>query len=311
MRREAEEVDVRAPFRWYGGKGNMLAKLLPLVPDHRTYVEPFCGAASLFFAKPKAQVETLNDLHGEIANLFRVLRDQPEEFMRLAELSEYGRELWRECKAACTDPDKAEPDPVRRAWRWWYVAATSFAGHWGSNFGTVVTASCRGMASECSKLQTRVRDVLPRCIERLQGVQIENSDAMTVVARYCTEDGFCYCDPPYVHGTRSSVRYDGRDPNGHECTDDFHARLVEALLAAPGAVLLSGYAHEVYAPLEASGWERHDWQTACHAAGRTRLTGVQGSGSALAKQARTESIWLNPCLQERLRVGELPLEVSP
>jgi DNA adenine methylase len=290
---------------WYGGKGNMVAKLLPLVPEHRTYVEPFCGAASLFFAKAKAEVETLNDLHGEIANLFRVLRDEPEEFLRLARLSEYGRELWRECRAAFTDPDKAEPDRVRRAWRWWYVAATSFCGNWGSSLGTVVTSSTRGMAETCSKFRSRVRDVLPQCIERLREVQIENSDALTVVERYCTEDGFCYADPPYVMGTR-----DGGAVYAHECSDNFHTRLVAALLVAPGAVLLSGYAHPIYDPLEAAGWERRDFDTACYAAARTRATGIQGAGVALAKQARVESVWLNPCLQERLRAGELPLEVS-
>lgn len=168
-----------------------------------------------------------------------------------------------------------------------------------------MTASYAGMAGACSNLRSRVADVLPICIDRLQQVQIENSDALTVIRRYCTKDGFCYCDPPYVHGTR-----DGGEVYAHECSDDFHAHLVETLLAAPGAVLLSGYAHAIYEPLEAAGWERRDWQTACYAAARTRAAGIQGKGAALAKQARTESVWLNPCLQERLRVGELPLEVT-
>ena len=283
----------RAPFWWYGGKGMMIAKLKPLIPSHRTYVEPFCGAASMLFAKQPASVETINDLHSGVAGFFRVLRDQPEEFMRLARLSEYGRELWRDCKATWQD----EPDLVRRAWKWWYVAATSFSGNWGSSWSTAVTRSRRGMADTCSGLQSRVEDVLPVCIERLRHVQIENMDALTVIDRYCTDDGFCYCDPPYVGETRnmrgSAYRHEAMD-------EEFHAALVNALLSAPGAVLVSGYAHEVYDPLILAGWERIDWQTSCHAAARTRATGIEGAGSATAKQPRVETVWLNPVLQDRL-----------
>ena len=93
--------------------------------------------------------------------------------------------------------------------------------------------------------------------------------------------------------------------------NEFHASLVSALLAAPGAVLLSGYAHPVYEPLIDAGWGRIDWQTTCYAAARTRHTGIQGAGSAKAKQARVESVWLNPVLQDRLgRQRELELEVA-
>lgn len=286
----------------------MVAKLRPLIPSHRTYVEPFCGAASMLFCKEPAAVETINDLHSGVAGFFRVLRDQPDEFMRLARLSEYGRELYNECRATWQD----EPDPVRRAWKWWYVAATSFAGKWGAGWGTGITCSCRGMAGCCSNLLSRVEDVLPICIERLRHVQIENADALTVIDRYCTDDGFCYCDPPYVGESRAADGYDNRDSAGHDMrATDLHASLVSALLAAPGAVLLSGYAHEVYDPLILAGWERIDWQTSCHAAGRTRHTGIQGAGSATAKQPRTESVWLNPVLQDRLgRQRELELEVA-
>ena len=284
----------RAPFWWYGGKGMMIAKLKPLIPPHRTYVEPFCGAASMLFAKEPAAVETINDLDSGVAGFFRVLRDQPEEFMRLARLSEYGRELYNECRATWQD----ETDPVRRAWKWWYVASTSFGGTWGASLGTVVTLSRRGMSGQCSKLQSRIEDVLPVCIERLRRVQIENMDALTVIDRYCTKDGFCYCDPPYVGETRTSAGYDKRNPEGCDMRDiESHTALIDALLDTPGAVLVSGYAHPVYTPLIDAGWARIDWNTICYAAPKTRQSGVQGAGSATAKQARVESVWLNPKLQ--------------
>ena len=145
------------------------------------------------------------------------------------------------------------------------------------------------------------------CIERLRHVQIENADALTVIDRYCTDDGFCYCDPPYVGETRVGGAVYQHEAMGNE----FHASLVSALLAAPGAVLVSGYAHPVYDPLIDAGWERIDWDVVCHAAARTRATGIQGAGSATAKQPRTESVWLNPVLQDRLgRQRDLELEVA-
>ncbi len=64
---------LRSPILWFGGKGNMVAKILPLFPPHRIYVEPFGGGASLLMAKAPAPVEVYNDLDSGLVNLFRVL----------------------------------------------------------------------------------------------------------------------------------------------------------------------------------------------------------------------------------------------
>lgn len=65
---------LRAPVQWFGGKGNMLAKLMPLVPEGgRPYCEPYMGAASLFFARDPAPVEVLNDLDQDLVESPRVL----------------------------------------------------------------------------------------------------------------------------------------------------------------------------------------------------------------------------------------------
>lgn len=67
---------------WLGGKRRLADKLIPLFPPHECYVEVFCGGAALYFLRPPAQVEVLNDINGELVNLYRVVQHHLEEFVR-------------------------------------------------------------------------------------------------------------------------------------------------------------------------------------------------------------------------------------
>ncbi|MEM4297255.1 MAG: DNA adenine methylase, partial [Nitrososphaerota archaeon] len=53
----------------------MADKIVQLLPAHRVYVEPFAGAANVLFAKPKSEMEVLNDLDWRITTLLRVLKE--------------------------------------------------------------------------------------------------------------------------------------------------------------------------------------------------------------------------------------------
>ena len=121
---------MRSPIMWFGGKGKMTAKLLPLLTPHRIYVEVFGGGASLLFAKDPAPVEVYNDLNEGLVNLFRVLRDrgQFDEFQRLVALTPYARAEYDYCR----EHWQAQTDPVQRAYQFYVVARMSFGGHFGS-----------------------------------------------------------------------------------------------------------------------------------------------------------------------------------
>ena len=263
----------------------MTAKLLPLVTEHHTYVEPFGGGASLLLAKPPSLVEVYNDLDEGLYSFFRVLAD-PDLFpqlMRRVDILPYSRRLYGECCATWAGQD----DPVERAWRWFVVARQSFSGRLGEGWSFAVTASYRGMAGSVSTWLSCLA-MLPAIHERLSRVQVECHDWRQILETYDTPRTFFYLDPPYVAETRRGGGYQ------HEMTTDDHRDLVERLLALQGKVLLSGYAHQVYAPLEKAGWERRSFRTACYAAGRTRGTGIQGDGAATRLQPRTETAWRNP-----------------
>ena len=66
----------------FGVSWLLASRILPLFPDHGCYVEPFCGAAALYFLKVPAKVEVLNDVNGELVNLYRVVQHHLEEFVR-------------------------------------------------------------------------------------------------------------------------------------------------------------------------------------------------------------------------------------
>jgi len=121
---------------------------------------------------------------------------------------------------------------------------------------------------------------LPEIHARLQRVQIDHHDWRKVLSTYDTPETLFYLDPPYVPGTRRSGVY------AHELTLEDHEEITERILNIKGSVVLSGYAHKVYRPLEDANWERHEWDVHCSSAPQ------KGKGIGLSKHCRTECIWV-------------------
>jgi len=269
---------------WFGGKGLMVNQLLPLIPDHRTYVEVFGGGASLLFAKPISRLEVYNDVDSGLVNLFRVLRD-PETFSelhRLVSLTLYSREEYNDCLSKVNEGSRVE-----RAYRFYMVARMSFGGMFGTGFGFSVSATSNSMACAVSAYLTAIEG-LPQIHKRLMRVQVECQDFRKILNNYDTNNTFFYLDPPYVKSTRKG--------NGYKCElgDGDHKDLVELLLEIKGKALLSCYWSPIYSPLLAKGWVRRDYNTCCYAAGRTKANGLQGAGAATKLQPRVETVLLSP-----------------
>jgi DNA adenine methylase len=281
---------MRAPLQWYGGKGLMLAKLLPLVPvGGQPYCEPYMGAASLFFARDPAPCEVLNDLDGDLVNLFRCLQD-PVLFPELSHRLKYTLYSRAEFMRAIEILNSDEPNPVLRAWAMFVAVNQSVSGtprpvvgQWRRTF----TSSC-GMPKAVREWTMRLA-TLEDWHRRLARAMIDNRDALEVIEYWDTPDTVFYVDPPYHPETRSDgARY------AVEAQHDHHERLVSLLLRCKGAVVLSGYEHEVYRPLEDAGWEVLKFRTAAHAAVRSRTSPTRGLGNALKYVPRTECVWRNP-----------------
>lgn len=125
---------------WVGGKRRLAPHILPLFPEHVCYVEPFCGAAALFFLKEPSKVEVLNDVNGELVNLYRVVQRHLEEFVRQFKWALSSREIYRWMKIT---PSETLTD-IQRAARFFYLQRLGFGGKVdGQTFGTATTSPPR------------------------------------------------------------------------------------------------------------------------------------------------------------------------
>ncbi|HDV7709784.1 TPA: DNA adenine methylase, partial [Escherichia coli] len=80
---------------WIGGKRRLAKHILPLFPAHECYVEPFCGAAALYFLKTPGKIEVINDINGELVNLYRVVKHHLEEFVRQFKWALVSRQIYK------------------------------------------------------------------------------------------------------------------------------------------------------------------------------------------------------------------------
>lgn len=225
-------------FGWYGGKFSHLDWLLPLLPPCHHYCEPFSGSAAVLLNRAPSPVETYNDIDGEVANFFRVLRDDKEKLVEAIGLTPFSRE---EFAIACAvDPGV---NPLERARRFFVrarqvrtgLAQTASLGRWANCRNT----SRSGMSGVISRWLGSIED-LPEIAERLLRVQIENRPALDLIRLYDSADTLFYCDPPYVHLTRGD-----KNSYGYEMTDDEHRALAKMLNSVRGLVAISNYECEL------------------------------------------------------------------
>ncbi|MBA3248058.1 MAG: DNA adenine methylase, partial [Pyrinomonadaceae bacterium] len=236
-------------FGWYGGKYSHLDWLLPLLPEAGHYCEPFGGSAAVLINRSPSPVETYNDIHGEVVNFFRVLREQKDELIEAIGLTPFSR---AEFELAITRREENVSD-LERARRFYVLARQvrtglaqkASAGRWAH----CLLTSRAGMAGAVSRWLGAVED-LPAIAQRLLRVQIENAPAIEIIKRYDNEETLFYCDPPYPHSSRGDV-----NAYANELTDEQHRALATTLRQAKGKVAISGYRCELMEELYA-GWRQ-------------------------------------------------------
>lgn len=265
-------MTLKAPIRYFGGKGGMLTKLLHYFPDpsrYDTYIDAYGGAGTVLLAKPLTKVELYNDLNRNVYSLYKVLTDAAlfEDFRRRAELVFYDECTSQEYRRALRTDDLSL---LERAFMFWYVARTKRAGGGG---GFIVNGSVRRRMSKSTSDFLSSVEGLPLLHQRLSSVIVRNCDALDLIPQFDRHRCLIYLDPPYHHDERTETRYETDADDAH------HRQLVETLNAVRRAyVVLSGYDNGVYDGLQ--GFTKHQFE-------------VKTVSSTNTPKVKTETVWRN------------------
>ncbi|MBF0453617.1 MAG: DNA adenine methylase [Magnetococcales bacterium] len=214
---------MRSPLSgWVGGKFLLAKTIVPMIPDHVCYAEPFAGAGWILFRKDPSKSEVLNDLNGEVVNLYRVVQRHLEEFVRQFKWALTSRKMFEWAREV---PPEGLTD-IERAARFFYLHRLCFGGRMSGTktFGYSATGPA-------SLNLLRIEEDLSAAHIRLNGVHIENLPYAELIKRYDRPGTFFYVDPPYFN-------CEDHYGKGLFCREDF-SRLADVLGGIKGKFLLS------------------------------------------------------------------------
>lgn len=230
---------LKTPVSYYGGKQKLCKKILGLIPEHRLYCEPFIGGGAIYFAKPKSEVEVINDTNGELINFYRVVQRDFVSLEKEIRISLHSRDIHRKASVVYNNPDMFSE--IRRAWAVWVLAHMSFSSMLDGSFGYD-----KAKGTTTKKISNAREAFSEELAIRLQLTQIECTDALRIIESRDTPDAFHYCDPPYFNS--DCGHYDGYTQA------DFEA-LLKVLSKVQGKFLLSSYPSPILSDYAATnGW---------------------------------------------------------
>lgn len=258
-------MNVPRILHYPGSKWSLAKWIISFFPDHTTYLEPFFGSGAILFSKSRSSLETVNDLDGEIVNLFMVIRERPDELARAIYLTPHSRKEYYNSYLEAEDDLERARRFIVRLWQG-RGGKTSHRTGWRS----MIEMNGPLPGKEWLKFPEKIEHVA----ERLMGVQIENQPAVELIKRYSRQNVLIYADPPYLQSTRTTTSYKC------EMTNQEHEELLQVLKEHPGPVILSGYENDMYNDLLGS------WHKESHFA------------KAEAGASRTEILWINPIAAE-------------
>lgn len=173
-------------LRRLGNKQAIAHKIIQHFPDHKIYIEPFFGAGGMFFNKPKAKYNIVNDLDSDVFNLFQVVMNQKEDLEKAFYMMPIHSDLLEYWKV------NQETDPIKKALRFLFLSNLTYFGT-GNSIGLV-----------CGNSKVFLLSKLDEVSKFLFDVQFANFDFRKFLNSLSFRDeseqnhSFIYCDAPYI-----------------------------------------------------------------------------------------------------------------
>ena len=192
------------PFRYPGGKYYAMSILKPFWESvkHIEYREPFAGGATVFFNKPKAEINWLNDLDSELMTCYSILQSKESRLQLADDLKNEiaSKERWKEIF------DSKPQTDYEIARKYYYLNRTSFSGK--------LVSAAWGFRPKRSLPPERWGERIIPCGEKLEDVKLTNVDYSEEI-RAPGKDVLLYVDPPYYLPPKHKHYRCGFDPEDH------------------------------------------------------------------------------------------------
>lgn len=218
----------------------MIGSILPLIPEHDIYVEPFFGGGAVFWAKEPSRTEIVNDVNMNIVNFYEVLKHSYFELRKRVDATLHSRDTYKKAMIVYDCPYLFADDPVIRAWAFFVVTNQGFSAKIGT-WGYDLDKSAKTFANKVDRFDEELSF-------RLKNTQVENNEAHKVIMSRDSERTFVYADPPYIDSNQG--HYGGYN---HE----HYRRDLDALASMKGKFMLSSYPSEVLDEYV----EKHGWRS--------------------------------------------------
>lgn len=251
---------MRAVLKYPGSKWNIARDLVELIPPHHSYAEPYFGSGAVLFTKAPSAIETVNDLDGDVVNLFRCIQQDSERLARLVMTIPFSREVY----------DRQFETPEESLYMDDFERAAGFLVRCWQGHGFRTNGYKVGWKNDVVGRERmyalwnwyRLPDWIIEIAERLRQVQVENRPAIEVIRKFDHPGVFIYIDPPYLLDTRKGKQYK------HEMTDQDHEELLGTILQSQSRIMISGYESELY-DRYLSGWKK-EYFSSCAESGKPR-----------------------------------------
>lgn len=226
---------MKAIMKYPGSKWSIADWIISYFPQHHSYLEPFFGSGAVLFNKPRSNIETVNDLDGNVVNLFEWIKKDPAKLAHEIYYTPYARQVYEEAFQAVPE------DSLGRAVNF-YIRLNMGHGFRtnGEKVGWKNDVQGRERAY-ASQDWINLPSKIMQAAERLRGVQIENRPAVELMQRFNYSNVLVYLDPPYMPDTRHGKQY-----RFEMYSKESHEELLDVAKKHKGPVLISGYDSGLY-----------------------------------------------------------------